>query len=72
MTTIFLTAAWLRILLPGMQTLDISSLVNTGQMFANANILIGAVAGVVLVAVGFNLAKLVIRFVLNIFNGLSI
>jgi len=65
----FLT--WLQTL-PGMQTLDISSLVNTGAMFSNANILIGAVAGVVLVAVGFNLAKLVIRFVLNIFNGLSI
>ena len=62
---------WL-LALPVMQTLDVGSLVDTGQMFHNANILIAAVAGVVLVAVGFNLAKLVIRFVLNIFNGLSI
>jgi len=55
-----------------MQTLDVGSLMDTSQMFANANILIGALGGVVLVIVGFNLAKLVIRFVLNIFNSFSI
>ena len=55
-----------------MQTLDVAALIDTPQMFANANILIAALGGVVLVIVGFNLAKLVIRFVLNIFNSFSI
>ena len=53
-----------------METLNVDSLLNTDSMFANANLLIAAVGGIVLVVVGFKLAVMVIRFVLNIFDGL--
>jgi len=53
-----------------METLDISSLLNTDEIFASANLLIGAVGAIVLIVVGFKLAALIIRFVLNIFDTL--
>jgi len=51
-----------------METLDISSLLNTDDIFASANLLIAAVGGIVLIVVGFKLAALIIRWVLGIFD----
>jgi uncharacterized membrane protein len=53
-----------------METLDVSSLLDTDQIFASANLLIAAVGAIVLIVVGFKLAALVIRWVLNIFDTL--
>lgn len=52
-----------------METLNVDALVNTDSMFANANKLIAALGALVLVIVGFKLAILVIRFVINIFDS---
>ncbi len=55
-----------------MQTLDMAGFMNTSSMFGNANILLGAFAGLIMLVVGFNLAKMIIRFVINMFQGFSI
>lgn len=51
------------------ETLNVDALINTNAMFANANVLIAALGGIVLVIIGFKLALLVIRFVLGIFDS---
>jgi hypothetical protein len=53
-----------------METLDVSSLLDTDAIFSSANLLIAAVGAIVLIVVGFKLAALVIKFVLNIFDTL--
>lgn len=54
-----------------LETLDIGSLLNTDSIFQYANILLAALVPVVLISLGFALAKYVIAFVMRIFNGLS-
>jgi hypothetical protein len=55
-----------------LQTLDMTSFMDTGAMFANANILLLAFGGLVMLVVGFHLAKIIIRFVINMFQSFSI
>ena len=45
---------------------------DTGAMFGNANILLSAFGALVMLVIGFHLAKIVIRFVINLFQGFSI
>ena len=55
-----------------LQTLDMTGFMNTGAMFSNANILLGAFGALVMLVVGFHLAKIIIRFVINLFQSFSI
>lgn len=55
-----------------METLNVEALMNTDQIFGYANILIMAFGGLVLLVVGFQLAKVVIRFVINLFGNFSL
>jgi len=55
-----------------METLDVSSLIDPDAMFSNANILLQAFGALVLLIVGFGLAKVVIRFVINMFSNFSL
>lgn len=53
-----------------METLDLSTLINTDALFQYANILIQALGPVVLIGLGFALARYIIGFVQRIFAGL--
>jgi hypothetical protein len=55
-----------------LQTLDMAAFMDTGAMFGNANILLLAFGGLVMLVVGFHLAKIIIRFVINMFQSFSI
>lgn len=55
-----------------MESLNVEALLDTEKMFEYANVLINALAAVVLLGLGFMLAKFIIRFVLNIFNSFNI
>ena len=55
-----------------LQTLDMDGFMDTGAMFGNANILLSAFGALVMLVIGFHLAKIVIRFVINLFQGFSI
>jgi hypothetical protein len=55
-----------------LQTLDMASFMDTGVMFGNANVLLLAFGGLVMLVVGFHLAKIIIRFVINMFQSFSI
>ncbi|RLC83710.1 MAG: hypothetical protein DRJ03_16295 [Chloroflexi bacterium] len=55
-----------------LQTLDMEGFMDTDAMFDNANILLGAFGTLVMLVVGFHLAKIVIRFVIQLFQGFSI
>ena len=54
-----------------METLNISGLLNTDEIFRYANILLAALIPVVLIGLGFALARLVVAFVQRVFNGLG-
>lgn len=53
------------------ETLNISGLLDTDQIFAYANILLAALIPVVLIGLGFALARFVISFVQRVFNSLG-
>jgi len=53
-----------------MESLDISSLINTDSLFSNANILLAALGPVVLLGLGFALAKFIISYVQRMFSSL--
>jgi len=55
-----------------LQTLDMDSFMDTGAMFSNANILLGAFGALIMLVIGFHLAKIVIRFVINLFQNFNI
>ena len=55
-----------------LQTLDMDGFMDTGAMFSNANILLAAFGSLVMLVIGFHLAKIVIRFVIALFQGFSI
>lgn len=55
-----------------LQTLDMAGFMDTGAMFGNANILLAAFGALVMLVVGFHLAKIIIRFVINLFQSFSI
>ena len=55
-----------------LQTLDMDGFMDTGAMFGNANILLSAFGALVMLVIGFHLAKIVIRFVIHLFQGFSI
>jgi len=55
-----------------LQTLDMEGFMDTGAMFSNANILLGAFGALVMLVVGFHLAKIVIRFVINLFQNFGL
>lgn len=57
-------------LLFALETLDIASLLNIDSIFQYANILLAALVPIVLISLGFALAKYVISFVMRIFNNL--
>jgi len=52
------------------ETLDISSLLNTDNIFFYANILLTALIPVVLISLGFALARYVVAFVQRVFSNL--
>jgi len=54
-----------------METLNISGLLNTDEIFRYANILLAALIPVVLIGLGFALARFVVAFVQRVFNGLG-
>lgn len=47
------------------QTLDTTALIDTATLFSNANVIINAFAGLVMVLAGFELGLGALRFVLN-------
>ena len=53
-----------------MESLDIASLINTDSLFGYANILLGALGPVVLLGLGFALAKFIISYVQRMFSSL--
>ena len=55
-----------------LQTLDMDGFMDTGSMFGNANILLGAFGALVMLVVGFHLAKIIIRFVINMFQHFNL
>lgn len=55
-----------------LQTLDMAAIMDTGSMFSNANIILVAFGGLVMLVVGFHLAKIIIRFVINMFQNFSL
>jgi len=55
-----------------METLDMAGFMDTEKMFEYANVLLAAFGTLVMLVVGFHLAKVVIRFVINLFNNFSI
>lgn len=55
-----------------LQTLDMAGFMNTGAMFGNANIILGAFGGMIMLVIGFNLAKIIIRFIVNMFQNFSL
>jgi hypothetical protein len=55
-----------------LQTLDMTGFMNTSAMFGNANILLGAFGALIMLVVGFHLAKIIIRFVINMFQNFSL
>jgi hypothetical protein len=55
-----------------LQTLDMAGFMNTGTMFSNANIILSAFGALVMLVVGFNLAKIIIRFIINMFQNFSL
>lgn len=55
-----------------LQTLDMAGFMDTGAMFGNANILLGAFGALVMLVVGFHLAKIIIRFVINMFQNFNL
>ena len=65
---VFMVLAFVQALV--METLDLSTLINTDALFQYANILIQALGPVVLIGLGFALARYIIGFVQRIFAGL--
>lgn len=55
-----------------LQTLDMTGFMDTGAMFGNANILLAAFGALIMLVIGFHLAKIIIRFVINMFQSFSI
>ncbi len=55
-----------------LQTLDMAGFMDTGAMFGNANILLGAFGALIMLVVGFHLAKIIIRFVINMFQNFNL
>jgi hypothetical protein len=55
-----------------LQTLDMAGFMDTGAMFANANILLAAFGGLIMLVIGFHLAKIIIRFVINMFQNFNL
>lgn len=53
------------------ETLNISGLLDIDNIFAYANILLAALIPVVLISLGFALARYVVGFVMRIFNNLG-
>ena len=53
------------------ETLNISGLLDVDSIFAYANILLAALIPVVLISLGFALARFVIAFVQRVFNSLG-
>jgi len=53
------------------ETLNISSLLDIDNIFSYANILLTALVPVVLISLGFALARYVVGFVMRIFNNLG-
>lgn len=52
------------------ESLNISGLLDIDEIFIYANILLAALIPVVLISLGFALARFVISFVQRVFNGL--
>lgn len=55
-----------------LQTLDMAGFMDTGAMFGNANILLAAFGGLIMLVIGFHLAKIIIRFVINMFQNFNL
>lgn len=55
-----------------LQTLDMAGFMDTGAMFSNANILLAAFGGLIMLVIGFHLAKIIIRFVINMFQNFNL
>ena len=53
-----------------MTSLDLSTLMDTDKIFEYANLLLIALGPVVLIGIGFALAKYIITFVQRVFNSL--
>lgn len=53
-----------------MTSLDLSTLMDTNKIFEYANLLLVALGPVVLIGIGFALAKYIITFVQRVFNSL--
>ena len=53
------------------ETLNISGLLDIDNIFAYSNILLSALIPVVLISLGFALARYVVGFVMRIFNNLG-
>lgn len=66
-----LTMVFLAVMQKQLQaSLALSTLINTDQMFYYANMLLLALGPVVLISIGFSLAKYIISFVQRIFSSL--
>jgi hypothetical protein len=55
-----------------LQTLDMAGFMDTGAMFGNANILLAAFGALIMLVIGFHLAKIIIRFVINMFQNFNL
>lgn len=56
----------------GAVTLNIDALVNPDALFRYANLMIAALAGIVLVIIGFKLASIIIRWIMMVFDNFRI